>query len=228
MKKNLIRKGSTAMPQNKTDIRKKKIIDTATKVFSQRGFKEATISEIAKKAKISEASIYEYFLTKEGLLFSIPVDASQMLFDTMTFHLKLIRGAANKLRAIVFLFIDSYQKNPDFAAVLMLYLKHNKNFLETEGHVAIKAGIKQITTVIDQGIETGEFKKGTNPYLIRSMILGTIEHLVTNWVMTGNPDNLEELVDPMIDVIIQGIENTGNDPVHWSLQRPVKREESSS
>ena len=196
------------MPQNKTELRKRQIIDTATKVFAQRGFNETTISEIAKEAKISEASIYEYFSTKEGLLFSIPTESSQSLFDTMAFHLKLIRGAGNKLRAIVFLFMDSYQKNPDFAAVLMLYLKHNKKFLDTEGHLTIKAGIRQITTVIEQGIEAKEFKEDTHPYLIRSMILGTIEHLVTNWVMTGSPDNLEELVDPLIDTIIKGISNT--------------------
>jgi AcrR family transcriptional regulator len=196
------------MPRNKTELRKRQIIDTATKVFAQRGFNETTISEIAKAAKISEASIYEYFSTKEGLLFSIPTESSQSLFDTMAFHLKLIRGAGNKLRAIVFLFMDSYQKNPDFAAVLMLYLKHNKKFLDTEGHLTIKAGIRQITTVIEQGIEAKEFKEDTHPYLIRSMILGTIEHLVTNWVMTGSPDNLEELVDPLIDTIITGISNT--------------------
>jgi TetR/AcrR family fatty acid metabolism transcriptional regulator len=104
--------------------------------------------------------------------------------------------------------MDSYRKNPDFASVLMLYLKHNKKFLDTEGHLTIKAGIKHITTVIEQGIEAKEFKEDTHPYLIRSMILGTIEHLVTNWVMTGSPDNLEELVDPLIDTIIKGISNT--------------------
>ncbi|MCP3901484.1 MAG: TetR/AcrR family transcriptional regulator, partial [Desulfobacteraceae bacterium] len=122
------------MTITKTEIRKKRIIDVATEIFAQRGFNETTISEIAKEAKISEASIYEYFSTKEGLLFSIPIQSSHTLFDTMSFHLKLIRGAANKLRAIVFLFIDSYQKNPDFATVLMLYLKHNKKFLNTKAH----------------------------------------------------------------------------------------------
>ncbi|MBA3010900.1 MAG: TetR/AcrR family transcriptional regulator [Proteobacteria bacterium] len=194
------------MALNKTQIRKKNIIETATRVFAQRGFQEATITEIAKEAKVSEASIYEYFSTKEGLLFSIPAESSHTLFELMAFHLKLIRGAANKLRAIVFLFMDSYQSNPDFAAVLMLFLKHNKKFLDTTGHHAIKDGIKQITRVIEEGIENNEFRKDLNPYLTRSMILGTIEHLVTNWVMTGKPENLTEFVDPMIDSIIQGIE----------------------
>ena len=194
------------MALNKTEIRKKNIIDTATQVFAQRGFQEATITEIAKKAKVSEASIYEYFSTQEGLLFSIPAESSQALFQVMAFHLKLIRGTADKLRAIVFLLLDSYQNNPDFAAVLMLFLKHNKKFLDTSGHQAIKEGIKQITRVIEEGIENNEFRKDLNAYLIRSMILGTIEHLVTNWVMTGNPENLTDFVDPLIDSLIQGIQ----------------------
>jgi TetR/AcrR family transcriptional regulator, fatty acid metabolism regulator protein len=195
------------MTLTKTEIRKKKILDTATKVFAQRGFQEATILEISKKAKVSEASIYEYFSTKEGLLFSIPAQSSQDLFETMAFHLRLIRGAGNKLRAIVYLLMDSYQSNPEFAAVLMLFLKHNKKFLDTSGHHVIKEGIRQITQVIEEGIESNEFKSSLNPYLIRAMVLGTIEHLVTNWVMTGNPESLVQFVDPLIDTLLAGIEN---------------------
>ncbi|MDY0223136.1 MAG: TetR/AcrR family transcriptional regulator [Desulfobacterium sp.] len=194
------------MVLSKIEIRKKNIVDTAARVFAERGFQETTITEIANEAKVSEASIYEYFSTKEGLLFSIPGEISQDLFEVMAFHLKLIRGTANKLRAIVFLLMDSYQSNPDFAAVLMLYLKHNKKFLDTEGHHAIKQGIKQITRTIEEGIENNELKKDLNPYLVRAIILGSIEHLVTNWVMTGTPETLTDLVDPMIDSIIQGIE----------------------
>lgn len=211
------------MSLNKTEIRKQKIIDTATKVFAERGFNEATIAEIAKEAKISEASIYEYFSTKEGLLFSIPSEFSDTLFNTMAFHLKLIRGAANKLRAIVFFFMDSYQKNPEFATILMLFLKHNKKFLDTKGHHAIKEGIKQISQAIEEGIELGEFKKDLNPYLVRSMILGTIEHLVTNWVMTGTPDNLIKFIDPLIDIIIRGIEIESVQPIPWCLRSPTER-----
>lgn len=198
------------MVNNKTELRKKAILETATRIFAQRGFQEATITEIAKKAKVSEASIYEYFATKEGLLFSIPAQATQDLFDVMAFHLKLIRGAGNKLRAIVYLLMDSYQANADFAAVLMLFLKHNKKFLDTSGHHMIKEGVKQITRVVEEGIASGEFRQDLNPYLIRSMVLGTIEHLVTNWVMTGTPESPLEFVDPLIDTLLAGIKSPEN------------------
>lgn len=194
------------MALTKIELRKKIILETATKIFARTGFQEATITEIAKEAKVSEASIYEYFSTKEGLLFSIPAQASKNIFETMAFHLKLIRGAGNKLRAIVYLLMDSYQSNPDFASVLMLFLKHNKKFLDTSGHHVIKEGVRQITRVINEGIESGEFREELNPYLIRAMVLGTIEHLVTNWVMTGKPESLIQFVDPLIDSLLAGIE----------------------
>lgn len=194
------------MATTKTELRKQKILDTATKVFARKGFQEATITDIAKAAKVSEASIYEYFSTKEGLLFSIPAQSSQQLFEVMAFHLKLIRGSGNKLRAIVYLLMDSYQNNPEFAAVLMLFLKHNKKFLDTSGHHVIKEGVRQITRVVEDGIESGELRGDLDPYLVRAMVLGTIEHLVTNWVMTGRPESLTQLVDPLIDSLLSGIE----------------------
>lgn len=201
----------------KTEVRKKHIMAVAAKVFAEKGFQETTISEIAQKAKISEASIYEYFATKEGLLFSIPTESAREIFDLMEFHLKLIRGSANKLRSIVYLFMHAYQNHPDFAAIIMLILKHNKRFLETEGHLVIRQGIRNINKIIEEGIASGEFRKELNPYLVRAIIIGTIEHLVTNWIMTGRPENLEELVDPMIDCVIEGIVARPEEAVHWNL-----------
>ncbi len=209
--------------RKKTEDRKKQIMSTAAKVFAERGFQESTISEIAKKAKISEASIYEYFTTKEGLLFSIPTESAKDLFSLMEFHLKLIRGSANKLRAIVYLFMHTYQKNSEFASIMMLILKHNRKFLETEGHTLIRKGVRKINTVIEEGIESGEFRPDINVYLIRSMILGTVEHLSTNWVMTGTPASLLEFVDPIIDTLIEGIQNREMKPDHWSMTSNRKK-----
>jgi len=189
----------------KLEIRKNKILTAAEHVFGKKGFQDATISEIAKVAKISEASIYEYFSTKEKLLFTIPTKYASDLFDLIEFHLKLIRGSGNKLRSIIYLFISSYEERPDNASIIMLLLKQNKKFLKTEGHLKIKKALRVITETIDEGVKTGEFRDDINVYLIRSIIIGTIEHLVTNWLMTGKPENLTDLVDPLVDVVLEGI-----------------------
>ncbi len=205
----------------KIEARKKQILKAAESVFAKRGFQQATISEIAKQAKVSEASIYEHFSTKEGLLFSIPEETAKQVFGLMDFHLELIRGAANKLRAIIYIMLSSYQKNPDFTSVLMLLLKHDRKFLETPGYQAIRNGLKKISIVLKEGIASGEFRSDLNIYLVRSMIIGTVEHLVTNWVMKGNPEKLSDFVDPLIDTIIEGIRyiDPQSQSPHWSLQK---------
>ena len=50
------------------------ILRAAEHIFAKKGFQAATVSDIAKKAKVSEATIYEYFSSKEELLFSIPAE----------------------------------------------------------------------------------------------------------------------------------------------------------
>ncbi len=189
----------------KIKARKTQILRTAERIFGEKGFQDTTISEIAKEAKISEASIYEYFSTKEGLLFSIPTKNASELFKLMKFHLKLIRGAGNKLRSIISILLSTNEKNPDNASIVMLILKHNKKFLNSEGHLEIKKGLRIIDETIQEGINAGEFRNDINVYLTRSIIIGTIEHLVTSWLMTGRPENLVNLVDPLIDTLIEGI-----------------------
>ncbi len=194
----------------KMATRKTQILKTAERIFGEKGFQETTISEIAKEAKISEASIYEYFSTKEGLLFSIPTKNASELFKLMEFHLKLIRGAGNKLRSIISILLSTNETNPNNASIVMLILKHNKKFLNSEGHLEIKKGLKIIDDTIQEGVAAGEFKNDINVYLTRSIIIGTIEHLVTSWLMTGKPESLVTMVDPMIDTIIQGISSKRN------------------
>jgi AcrR family transcriptional regulator len=48
---------------------KLKLIEAAVQVISKKGFRDATMREIAEKAKVGDATIYKYFPTKEGILF---------------------------------------------------------------------------------------------------------------------------------------------------------------
>ena len=54
------------------EIRRRKIMEVASEVFGRKGYGGATISEIAGKAGLAEASIYQYFKSKEEILLSVP------------------------------------------------------------------------------------------------------------------------------------------------------------
>jgi AcrR family transcriptional regulator len=51
--------------------RREQIVEAATRVFAQKGFRRATTREVARAAGVSEGTIYNYFEDKDALLLAI-------------------------------------------------------------------------------------------------------------------------------------------------------------
>ncbi|MBI4799722.1 MAG: TetR/AcrR family transcriptional regulator [Desulfarculus sp.] len=213
----------------KMEASKEQILAAAERTFAQKGFHESTIAEIAKEAKVSEGTIYEYFSSKEGLLFSIPEAFTRKVRDQNRFHLQLIRGAANRLRAIIYLYLHTWQEHPDYAVINLLILKGNPNFRKTEGYRLVREGFQEITRTIEEGITDGEFIAGGNPYVIRSVLMGAVDHVTINWLHSDRKRNLVDLVDPIMDLVMGGLARhegaPGGQPPRWDRWRPARPQE---
>jgi TetR/AcrR family fatty acid metabolism transcriptional regulator len=172
------------------------------------GFQNATISEISKEAGCSEATIYEYFGTKEDLLFAIPEKISKESIQETERALSYIRGAEGRMRALLLAYVRLYQSNPHYSALVLLQLMNNKRFRQTPAHAAIRQSAHRLLDCIKEGIADGTFKKESNPYLIRSLLLGTIEHLFIQWHMQGMPKRearIMDMLDPFIEIVLNGV-----------------------
>jgi TetR/AcrR family fatty acid metabolism transcriptional regulator len=185
--------------------RKERILECAMKIFAEKGFQDATISEISKAAGVSDATVYEYFKSKEELLFSIPQEITECSMSETQKVLPYLRGAEAKLRALVQSYVSTYESNPEYTALIMLHLRTSRNFLQTEAYRVVTAAARQLLSCIQEGMEQGVFKKTTDPFLVRAMILGTIEHLFTRKHLMGSPTGLISQVDPLVDLILDGI-----------------------
>src|SRR5919107_3420731 len=51
--------------------RREQIVEAATRVFAEKGFRRATTREVARAAGVSEGTIYNYFEDKDALLLAI-------------------------------------------------------------------------------------------------------------------------------------------------------------
>ena len=185
------------------------IIDAALKVFGEKGYYDATISDVARRAKVSEATIYEYFGSKEDLLFAIPREITQTSVNFLHAVLPFISGSKNKIRAILYGYYNLYKENPEYSALVLLNLKHNRKFMETEGYAVVRQAGGVLLGAIDEGIRNGEFRSGIDPRLVRSILLGTLEHIFFRWHLLERKEELPDFVDQMMDILMNWAEKDG-------------------
>ncbi|MCF8031373.1 MAG: TetR/AcrR family transcriptional regulator [Desulfohalobiaceae bacterium] len=200
----------------KSERRKEDILRGAERVFAEKGFLEATISEVARRSGVSEATIYDYFGSKEEILFTIPLETTRRGKEKLEEYLTYIRSASDRLRAIIHNYLDFYEKHPDYAAVALLILKQNPRFLETEAYRIIREWSRTILRVVEEGKASGEFRSQADAYVTRTMVLGAVEHAVIGWLLLGRPSSPSALAETLSAQIIQGLDNP--DRQGWRME----------
>ncbi len=194
--------------KHRPKTRKDRIMDAALRIFAEKGFQNATITEISKEAGVSEATVYEYFGTKEDLLFSIPEKISNDTYEESAKVIPYIKGVEEKIRAILLFYVQLYQSNPNYSALVLLQLMSNKRFRQTPAHAAIRKSSHGLLDCIKEGIACGTFRKDFSPYLIRSLFMGAIEHMFIHWHMQGMPKrkpSIVDMLDPLLEIVFDGI-----------------------
>ena len=134
------------------------IIEAALRVFGENGFEATTISAICKAANISDATLYEYFDSKEEVLFSIPEIYTRRELERMQEISHYVHSPSEKLRVIIQGYLEFYEKNRMYTSVALLTLKGNRNFLKAPAYAVIREASRSIVEAFNEGV----YKRGVS------------------------------------------------------------------
>ncbi len=186
-------------------MKKITILKGALTVFGEKGFEATTIAAICKSAKIADATLYEYFESKEDVLFSIAEYYTQQHHDKMTQVSHFIHNTQEKMRLIVQSYLEFYEDNPLYSSVALLNLKGNRNFLKSPAYQVVRKASNSIIIAVNEGIEKGIYREDLDAYLVRNMVLGIIEHLTIQWLLIKRPEKISLLRDTIFEMIMRSI-----------------------
>jgi TetR/AcrR family fatty acid metabolism transcriptional regulator len=192
---------------SKKIIRRESIIQAAIEVFSKKDFKTASISEIAQKAGIADGTIYQYFRNKEDLFFSIPIEKTNEFRSQLGLHLEGISGAMNKIRKFVWYFLYFFKTNPEYGRLLMLEMRVSRSFVKTETYDFLKQSVSSVLDIIAEGQKEGVIRTDVDIYLLRHLVLGILEHIVSRWLLKDAKYDILEHYQEVSRILIDGLKN---------------------
>lgn len=170
------------------DEKRSMILDAATKIFAEKGYQYATISEVAKEAGISTGLLYSYFKNKLDLLLSVVLLFWENINQTNQEKLTSMRDPFDKLVVVLHNIEDSLIKNKKalyLIKVLNEALPHiimikEKELQEKRQSIILENRklLDTIDEIIIEGQKRGAFDNSLNPGVLRQILCGSIEMLI--------------------------------------------------
>lgn len=203
------KRSGSSLPNRRTiqtEQKRRLILKVATEVFAERGFNEATISQISQKAKIAEGSIYHYFENKEDLLFSIPEEQMEIFLSGLYENLEGVEGALNKIRKLIWYHLNFYEKNRDYVLILLQNIRLKPSFTSTRAYALIRDFSRLVVQLIEKGKNEGAIRKDVDSKLLRDAILGSIEHVTIRGSILGRLTKLSHAAAPIYAFFVSGIQ----------------------
>ncbi len=187
------------------DAKKIRILEAATIVFSQKGYRDATISDLARRAELGEATIYNHFKNKEHILFSIAIQGIQDLMDSNSEHLTGIKNPEEKLRKFIWQYLWWSQQHKLYIKVFLLEIQSNPHYYQSEAYLIFKKMAKIPLTILEEGKQEGLFRKDVNLRLFSSFVLGTMNYLFLSRILFDRSFTVLDDFDDIAGVMLTAI-----------------------
>ncbi len=187
------------------ELRRRAIMEVASEVFGKKGYGGATISEIAGKAGIAEASIYQYFRSKEQLLLSVLGDWFIDLADELE---RVFSGELNpceQLRYLLRRWALDFQIREWETRVLILELYRNPKFYESQEYLNTRRFWKLIRRTVEAGRHSGHFRKDFRISYYLHLVQGAFEHEALGRMMLSRKHATIASSEQMINLLLRAI-----------------------
>ncbi|WP_299338206.1 TetR/AcrR family transcriptional regulator [uncultured Psychroserpens sp.] len=186
----------------KPETRKDEIINTAAKLFKEKGYSAVTMRDLATAMGMKAASLYNHINSKQDLLKAIIISIAEEFTNGMTTIINSEMSNISKLKRVVTLHVDITANNTNGMASLNNDWMHLEDQLEY--YLQLRDDYENnFLQIIKEGILASEIKQ-SNPEVIMFSMLSTLRSLYL-WIPKKEDLNANDLAQSLSEVLIDGI-----------------------
>ncbi len=182
-----------------------RILDAAVRVFAQKGFFKARISDIAKGAGVADGTVYLYFKNKDDILIQVFEVNLDRILKELHLELSVLPGPLEKLERWFRYQVELFQSSKELIEVLIVEIRQSHRFMKEYTPNLYFAYLDILGSVLEEGKEKGVFVETLDASILKYAIYGAIEEVALRWVLKGGAFDISRAIDGLFLVWLEGI-----------------------
>lgn len=181
------------------------IMTAAREVFTEKGYSDSLISDIAERAGVVEGTIYRFFTNKRDLLQRVAEEWFVEMMESAAADFGAIQGEWNRIHFVIYHHLQSIRRDPGLSRLVFQELRPDPQYRSTRLFLLNRDYTKRIADVVREGMASGVFRADVSPSLVRDMVYGTIEH--RTWAFLRNEGDFDPEITAraIADMIYNGL-----------------------
>lgn len=183
---------------------RERILDAAVAVFCDVDFHQVTIRQIASRAGVALATVYEHFESKEHLLHSTAAVKLEEMTEGLEEHLLGISGVLGKARKMTWYLLRYHETNPELTWLLDFAVSPKS----LSGSKIVEIGQRQaeiLRSILREGQTCGDVATDIDIRLAALMYFGALHQLVMRWLIFGRSYSLTNDADGLTDMFFNAV-----------------------
>ncbi|MHC8609877.1 TetR/AcrR family transcriptional regulator (plasmid) [Paenarthrobacter ureafaciens] len=174
--------GGTPSGHQKRRARTERVVlDTTRELLAGSGFGSLTIERVAERSGVAKSTIYRRYRSRNDLALAVLLD---MLGDVST--LPYAKDTRAELARLVDRTVD-LMSNSLLGRIMQGLVSEAAADVElatTYRETVVAKRVREVTALVERGIERGELKEGLEPELVTDLLLGPIYYRL---FLSGEP-----------------------------------------
>jgi AcrR family transcriptional regulator len=188
---------------------RQEILEVALDLFSERGYHNVSMEEIARKAEFSVGTLYTFFHNKEELYKAMVLEKAEEFHNTLIKSLSISGNEYKKIKTFVDSLINVFMKNLKFVRIYLTETRGIPFKLKAGLDEKIKAQyediLRKLADIFSAGIGNNIFKR-IDPYLLAVALDGITSSFLVQYLEhpDEHPFDADLILSIFFDQVYEG------------------------
>ncbi len=188
---------------------RQEIIATALDLFSQKGYHNVSMHEIAEKAEFAIGTLYKFFQNKEDLYKTLVLERFDDFAAGLYRAMEQSDDEVEKLRHYVRFRSDRFRNNLPFVRLFLAESRgigfNLKAGLDDEVRKRYYDILERLASVFASGIDKQRFRKIADPYYLAVALDSVLDASLLLWLDAPERHPYPEDPDALLDIFFKGL-----------------------